>query len=155
MEQLSGPSSLGVAPASEEEGGGGISVLQIISILRCYWVASLITALVLVVVSFVVIKLMPKSYVATATLIFNYENKDVLADRTFPGGGAAGTYIPTQIELILSRVVLDPVVERLKLTTDPEFVRGFAGSPAALNEVVANALHDVLTVTPGTGGQLL
>jgi uncharacterized protein involved in exopolysaccharide biosynthesis len=143
-----------LGPTAEDEAAGGISVLQIISILRCYWIASLVTVVVLIAVSFVAIKLLPKSYVATATLIFNYENKDVLAGREFPVA-QAGTYIPTQIELILSRVVLDPVVGRLELTSDPEFVRGFGGSPAALNEVVANNLHDVLQVTPGTGGQLL
>ena len=143
-----------LGPAAEDETAGGISVLQIISILRCYWKASAITVVALIAVSFLVIKLLPKSYVSTATLIFNYENKDVLAGRDFPSS-QAGTYIPTQIELILSQVVLDPVVDRLKLTADPEFVRGFSGTPAALNEVVTNNLHDVLTVTPGTGGQLL
>jgi polysaccharide biosynthesis transport protein len=143
-----------LGPAAEDEAAGGISILQIISILRCYWIASAITVVSLIAVSFGVIKLLPKSYMATATLIFNYENKDVLAARDFPVA-QAGTYIPTQIELILSRVVLDPVVERLKLTSDPEFVRGFGGTPGALNEVVANNLHDVLQVTPGTGGQLL
>ena len=143
-----------LGPAAEDETAGGISVLQIISILRCYWKASAITVVALIAVSFLVIKLLPKSYVSTATLIFNYENKDVLAGREFPSS-QAGTYIPTQIELILSQVVLDPVVDRLKLTADPEFVRGFSGTPAALNEVVTNNLHDVLTVTPGTGGQLL
>ncbi|HWM65618.1 MAG TPA: GumC family protein [Steroidobacteraceae bacterium] len=140
--------------AAEDETAGGISVQQIISILRHYWIASAITAVVLIALSFVVIKMLPKSYVATATLIFNYENKDVLAGREFPVG-QAGTYIPTQIELILSRVVLEPVVERLKLTSDPEFARGFQGAPGALSEVVTNNLHDILTVQPGTGGQLL
>jgi uncharacterized protein involved in exopolysaccharide biosynthesis len=148
---LAGP--LG-AVVAEDETAGGISVQQIISILRHYWIASAITAVVLIAISFVFIKLLPKQYLATATLIFNYENKDVLAGREFPVG-QAGTYIPTQIELILSRVVLEPVVERLELTTDPEFARGFQGATAAINEVVTNNLHDVLTVQPGTGGQLL
>ncbi len=145
--------SLG-AVAADDEAAGGMSILQVLSILRYYWIASAITVVALMVLSAGVIKLLPKSYIATATLIFNYENKDVLANREFPAA-QAGTYIPTQIELILSRVVLDPVVERLKLTSDPQFVRGFGGTPAALNEVVGNALHDILTVTPGTGGQLL
>jgi len=74
-------------------------VQQIISILRHYWIASAITAVVLIALSFVVIKMLPKSYVATETLIFNYENKDVLAGREFPVGQLVRT-IPTQIELI-------------------------------------------------------
>ncbi|MBS0419111.1 MAG: hypothetical protein JSR66_15485 [Proteobacteria bacterium] len=148
------PGSTGAPLMAEDESAGGISIRQITSILRHYWVASLLTFLGLVVLSFVAIKALPKQYTATATLIFNYENKDVLANREFPAG-QAGTYIPTQIELILSRVVLNPVAQRLKLTTDPEFARGFQGTPSALNELVTNNLHDQLSVLPGTGGQLL
>ena len=152
---LAGPHGAGAASMmSDEESAGGISIRQIVSILRHYWVASAITVVALIALSFGFIKLLPKQYSATATLIFNYENKDVLANREFPAG-QAGTYIPTQVELILSRVVLDPVAQRLRLTTDPYFVRGFQGSPSALNEIVTNNLHDSLTVTPGTGGQLL
>jgi polysaccharide biosynthesis transport protein len=148
------PGSTGAPMMADEESAGGISIRQITSILRCYWLASVLTVVGLVVLSFGVIKMMPKQYTATATLIFNYENKDVLANREFPAG-QAGTYIPTQVELILSRVVLDPVAQRLRLTSDPEFVRGFQGSPSALNEIVTNNLHDALAVIPGTGGQLL
>lgn len=146
--------SLPAGGGGEEGGGLGMSVMQIIGILRAYWIASLATVVGLVCVGFVAIKLLPKQYEATATLIFNYENKDVLAGREFPVGQAS-TYIPTQMELILSRVVLQPVVDRLKLTEDPSFTRGFAGTPAALNEVVTNNLRDQLLVVPSVGGQLL
>jgi len=152
---LAGPPGSTAAPMmGDDESAGGISIRQIVSIVRCYWLASLLTFVGLVVLSFGLIKMMPKQYLATATLIFNYENKDVLANREFPAG-QAGTYIPTQVELILSRVVLDPVAQRLRLNTDPEFTRGFQGTPSAVNEIVTNNLHDALAVIPGTGGQLL
>jgi uncharacterized protein involved in exopolysaccharide biosynthesis len=142
-------------PLQEEQGSGGISVLQIVAILRCYWKHILISIVGLIALSFVVIKLLPKSYMATATLMFHYENKDVLAGREFPAAGGAGSFMTTQIELIMSRVVLQPVVDRLKLTTDKAFVSGYVGTPAAVNEVAVNALHDIMQVQPGTGGQLL
>ncbi len=138
----------------EDEPAGGMSLAQVLCIVRAYWGTSIVTAMALIAISFVVIKLLPKEYVATATLIVNVENKDVLAGRQFPEG-QANTYIPTQIELILSRVVLQPVVERLNLTADQEFSRGFTGSPTALKEVVANNLHDSLLVTQGINSQLL
>jgi polysaccharide biosynthesis transport protein len=141
-------------PADEESNQGGMSLAQIISILRAYRWHVIITVTALVLASAVVIKLLPKVYVATATLIVNYENKDVLADRNFPTG-EVNTFIPTQIELITSRVVLQPVVQQLKLTTDPQFTHGFVGIPAALNEVVTKNLHDSLQVTQGVGSQLL
>lgn len=138
----------------EEAPSAGISISQLLCILRAYRWHILVSAVVLVLVCAVVIKLLPKSYVATATLIVNYENKDPLAGREFPSG-ETNTYIPTQIELILSRVVLQPVVDRFKLTSDEGFTHGFRGSTAAVNEVVTKSLHDSLTVTQGVGSRLL
>jgi polysaccharide biosynthesis transport protein len=138
----------------EESGAGGMSVAQIVCILRAYWRHSLVIVIALVALSFGAIKMLPKSYVATATLIVNFESKDPLAGREFVGGGG-NTYIPTQIELIMSQVVLGPVVGRLKLTSDPQFTRGFVGTPAALNEVVTRNLHDRVQVQQGVSSQLL
>jgi succinoglycan biosynthesis transport protein ExoP len=143
------------AAGFEESSAGGMSMSQVISILRVYWLKSLIAFVALVAVMFVVIKLMPKVYVATVTLIVNFDNKDPLAGRDFAGGQQANSYVPTQIELILSRVVLQPVADRLRLTAENDFTHGFAGSPAALNEVVTKNLHDVLQVQQGVNSQLL
>ena len=146
--------SVPMPPADEESSQGGISVQQVICILRAYKWHSVITVIVLSCLAFVAVKLLPKIYVATATLIVNYENKDPLAGRDFPSG-EQNSFVPTQIELIMSRVVLQPVVERLGLTTDREFTKGFSGPPAALMEVVTKALHDSLLVQQGMGSQLL
>jgi uncharacterized protein involved in exopolysaccharide biosynthesis len=131
-----------------------MSLAQIVCILRAYWRHSLIALFALILMSFGAIKMLPKSYVATATLIVNFESKDPLAGREFVGGGG-NTYIPTQIELIMSQAVLGPVVDRLKLTSDPEFTRGFLGSTAALKEVVTRNLRDKVQVQQGASSQLL
>jgi polysaccharide biosynthesis transport protein len=146
--------TLPMPPGDEESGHGGMSLAQVISIVRAYRWHIVISVATLVLLSAIIIKLLPKVYVATATLIVNYENKDVLAGRDFPVG-EANTYIPTQIELITSRVVLNPVIQQLKLTTDPQFTNGFVGPPAALNEVVAKNLQAALQVLQGVGSQLL
>src|SRR5262249_12567504 len=65
------------------------------------------------------------------------------------------TYVPTQIELILSRVVLLPVADKLQLTSDREFTHGFVGTPVALQEVVTKNLHDALQVQQGINSQWL
>jgi uncharacterized protein involved in exopolysaccharide biosynthesis len=101
-----------------------------------------------------IIKLLPKVYVATATLIINYDNKDALAGREFPAG-ETNTFVPTQIELIMSRVILQPVAERLKLNEDRQFTRGFVGPPNAVMEVVTRNLQAALQVQQGIGSQLL
>ena len=141
-------------PLEEDSPHSGMSLAQVICILRAYWVHSLITFVVLASLLAVAIKLLPKVYVATATLIVNYGNKDPLAGRDFSTADQS-TYVPTQIELIMSRVVLRPVVSRLQLTSDKEFTGGFVGPPEAVNEVVIKNLHDSLQVLPAPGGQLL
>jgi succinoglycan biosynthesis transport protein ExoP len=142
-------------PSLEESSQDGMSLTQVVSILRAYWKQSLISCGALVAVMFVAIKLMPKIFVATVTLIVNFENRDPLAGREFAGGQQANTYVPTQIELILSPVVLQPVVDRLQLTSDKAFTHGFEGSPLALREVVTKNLHDALNVQQGVNSQLL
>jgi len=142
------------APVDEESSQAGMSLMQAVSILRSYRWYSLVSIGALIVLFGVGIKLLPKVFVATSTLIVNYENKDPLAGRDFPTG-QVGTYVPTQIELIMSRVVLEPVVEQLHLTSDEQFTHGFVGTPAALKEVVTKNLHDSLQVQQGVGSQLL
>jgi polysaccharide biosynthesis transport protein len=146
--------TLPAAGGDEESPAGGMSVAQVICILRAHWKYSAIILVTLTVLIGIGIKLMPKVFVAQATLIVNYEDKDPLAGRDF-ATGAGATFVPTQIELILSRVVLQPVVTKLQLTTDKEYARGFHGTPEALNEIVTKNLQNSLIVQPGAGSQLL
>jgi uncharacterized protein involved in exopolysaccharide biosynthesis len=132
---------------------GGMSVTQVLCILKAYWKYALLTAVSLLLLTAIVVKLLPKSYVATATLIVNDEKKDPLAARDL--NGIENTYIPTQIELIQSRVVLQPVAVRLGLNKDPEFVRGFSGPPDALREMVTKNILQSMQVQQGTGSLLL
>jgi succinoglycan biosynthesis transport protein ExoP len=143
------------APTFEESAQGGMSIAQVICIVRAYWLHSLISFVVLACLMFVAIKLMPKVFVATVTLIVNYQNQDPLAGRDFAGGQGGVSFIPTQMELIMSRVVLQPVADKLKLASDPAFTHGFRGSPIALNEIVTKNLHDALVVQQGFNSQLL
>lgn len=142
-------------PAFEEEAPSpGMSLAQIVCILRAYWRHSVFALVALVLASGLVIKLLPKSYVATATLIVNHGDRDPLATTDLPPGWQ-NTFIPTQIELIRSAVVLQPVIDRLHLMQNPEFTRGFTGSPSALRETVLTHLYNALKVYQGTGSDLL
>jgi uncharacterized protein involved in exopolysaccharide biosynthesis len=141
-------------PSDEESGRGGMSPAQAIAIIRAYRWHAVIATVALICLSAGIIKLLPKVYVATATLIINYDNKDALAGREFPAG-ETNTFVPTQIELIMSRVILQPVAERLKLNEDRQFTRGFVGPPNAVMEVVTRNLQAALQVQQGIGSQLL
>jgi succinoglycan biosynthesis transport protein ExoP len=147
--------TLPALPSEEEQSaGGGISVTQVVTILRAYWKLSVIAALACISIGAVDIKLMPKKYVATATLLVNKDQTDPLAGRD-GANGLETTFIPTQIELISSRIVLQPVVEKLNLLADPEFKAGFAGPRDAMLEAVVRNLVEAVQVQQGVGSQLL
>ena len=140
--------------ADEDVSSPGMSVAQAMSILRAHLKTSLIAFSSLVLASGLVIKILPHSYVATATLIVNHSDNNPLAAPVFAGGLEA-TFIPTQIELIQSPAVLQPVIDQLHLMSDPEWRHGFNGPAAALQEAVLTELSKALNVTPGAGSDLL
>lgn len=144
-----------VMPAVDEDlSSPGISLAQAMGILRAHLRQSVIAFIALVLVFAALIRILPHSYVATATLIVDRGENNPLAAPVFPGGLEA-TFIPTQIELIQSPAVLEPVIDELHLMSDPEWRDGFTGPPAVLQESVLTELAQSLTVTPGSGSDLL
>jgi len=141
-------------PADEQETGGGFSIMQLVQILRAYMWLSIAIFIVLAGLAFVAIKLLPKSYEATAALIVNSDNIDPLAGRNQPMG-LTYTFFPTQVELINNSVVLGPVVDKLNLQTDKRFTGGFVGDANATKDVVLANLRGALRVQQGTNSQLL
>jgi uncharacterized protein involved in exopolysaccharide biosynthesis len=133
-----------------------MSLTQVLSIVRAHWRASLIIWLSVTSIAAVGIKLLPRTFVSTATLIVDTGAKDPLAGQEFPLALLA-SYAATQTELIQSPEVLLEVVSRLDLTTDPEFVADFRGNadPNSLRDYVERNLAAALQVDQGRGGQLI
>jgi polysaccharide biosynthesis transport protein len=132
----------------------GMSVAQFVAILLAYWKQIVVITLATTVLGAMIIKLLPKTYTATVTLIVNSDVKDALAGRDFPVEMIAN-YVSTQIELMTSPIVLQPVVQRLDLVHDMDFTAGFSGSADALREFVEKNLAAAIQVERGIGGQLL
>jgi uncharacterized protein involved in exopolysaccharide biosynthesis len=140
---------------SENEAGGGISLTQIVTIARAYWKQSLMITAAVTLVAAAAIKVLPKTFTSTATLIVNIENGDPLAAKQVPDAGL-GSYVATQTELMTSPVILLPVVDRLKLTEDPRYIAGLRSTdPEAKRQFAEKALADEIQVEIGRGGQLL
>lgn len=138
----------------EEVQGSGFTIMQVVNMVWAHaWISAGLFVL-LAALSYLAIKSLPKSYNATAALIVHADDVDPLAGRNF-SIGQAGTFFPTQVELINNIVMLQPVVERLKLYEDQEFTGGFVGDSKALNDVVVSNLRQKLEVKPGAGSQLL
>ena len=102
----------------------GLSLAQIFSIV---WAHRRLTIfIVIMVLSFTALglALWPRTYTAMVTLMVNYEVNDPLNGKELPVG-QVGSYIATQIELMQTPEVLLAVVDRLKLTLNKEYVRGY------------------------------
>jgi protein tyrosine kinase modulator len=136
----------------------GMSVVQFITIGRAYWKQSVAIALTTIMLAAVGIKLLPKTYTATATLIVS-RNSDPLAAQLTPdqiGNGNNVNNATTQMELMTSPIVLLPVVDKLGLTANKDFVDGFrGGSTSALRDYAERTLAKRVETDTGRGGELI
>ena len=143
-----------LAMIPEQASHQSLSVVQVFTIVRAYWKQITVIAFAVAFLGAVVIKLLPKTFTATATLIVSSDVTDPLAGRDFPVEMIAN-YVSTQVELMTSPIVLLPVVQRLNLMEDKDFTAGFSGSGEALQEFVQKNLAAAIRVDRGIGGQLL
>jgi succinoglycan biosynthesis transport protein ExoP len=133
----------------------GLSVAQIIAIMLSYWKQTLLIIGAAILFTLAVVKFLPKSYTATATLIVNSNMKDPLAGQEFQEGSVYN-YVQTQTELILSPIVLLPVIDKLNLVEDQNFAGGSGtNNSKALREIIENKLSTSLDVQTGRGGHLI
>jgi uncharacterized protein involved in exopolysaccharide biosynthesis len=131
----------------------GLSVAQITAIVAANRKISAIVAIVIIALAAVAIKLIPKSYDATATIMINYEVNDPLGGKEFPLN-LLENYIATQIEIIKSREVLLPVTEQLQLVSNKDFTAGYNGLGSQADWAMEQ-LARRLTIAQGAGTQLV
>jgi len=132
----------------------GVSLQQVLAISKSFWKQSLVIAAVVFVVISILGIMKPKTYIATATLLVNYEINDPLGGKEFPLA-LIGNWISTQMELIASPVVLLPVVDRLQLDKEKKYVAGVKGGPDAMRTAAEAVLEKNLGVDQGRYGSQL
>jgi uncharacterized protein involved in exopolysaccharide biosynthesis len=131
----------------------GITMKQVSSILMAYRRQFMLIALACTFVAVILALTLPKSYTAQATVLVNYEANE--GARQGPAE-LFTSYMLTQIALIQSRDVLLSVIDKLGLTADPEFTRGYSTSrPGTLRDWVETQLRKNLEIEQGKGIQLL
>jgi uncharacterized protein involved in exopolysaccharide biosynthesis len=132
----------------------GLSLAQLFAIVWAHRKRSLLIALSIVVLAGAVSKMLPKTYSASASLMVNYEINDPLGGREFPIG-LLGSYMSTQVALMQSSEVLQPVVDRLGLTENPKYAAGHRGGEETLREWVERKLSKNLSIEQGRFGSQL
>ena len=130
-----------------------LSRAQVLAILRAHRRHTIIIALALLAATVVIVKLLPKSYTAQATVLVNFESND--GTRQAPPD-LFTSYQLTQVELLQNREVLLSVIDRLGLTQDPEFTTGFKNDGVnTLRDWVEKQLRANVVAEQGKGIQLL
>lgn len=132
----------------------GLSIQQVIAILRAFWKQSLAIGAVVFVLIAIAGILKPKTYRATATLLVSYDINDPLGGKEFPLA-LLGSYLATQIELLSSPVVLMPVVDKLKLNENKKYIAGVKGGPDVLRAAAERAIEKNLVIEQGRNGSQL
>ncbi|MDP9014189.1 MAG: GumC family protein [Pseudomonadota bacterium] len=142
------------APPLQGFASPGLSLQQVFSILRAYRLQTLMIIVAVSVVMAGIIKAMPKTYTATATVMFNPEGNDPLA-----GNQGSSTpmfnYMSTESQLMLSPEVLLAVIDKLKLTQDENYAAGYAGDGSGLRDWVRENLVKGLDIQLGAFGSQL
>ena len=133
----------------------GPSLAQIFAIVWAYRMLSLAIVLVALSATAVAMTLWPRTYTATATLIVSYEVNDPNNGKELPVG-QVGSYIATQVELMQTQELLLTVVDRLDLTRNPQYLRGYRSDSGTPREWAAAAVAKSLAVYQSQrGGQLI
>jgi uncharacterized protein involved in exopolysaccharide biosynthesis len=133
----------------------GPSLAQMFSVLRAY--RALIATIVALVLAAALVAILfwPRTYVATVTLMVNYEVNDPLNGKELPVGQVA-SYISTQVELMQTPEVILAVVDRLKLVNDPDYANGYSDTGGSLrNWVAAKVVKNLAVYQSQRGGQLI
>jgi uncharacterized protein involved in exopolysaccharide biosynthesis len=140
------------SPADDAQ--SGLSLAQLWSIARAYRVQIAIIAICIIAGTAVVIKLMPKTYSSTATLMVNYASNDpMVADGL--ATGPLGAYISTEMELMQSAGVLVTVVDQLNLTSDKNYTAGYRPGVGDLRQWAAEVVGKNLEIEQGRFGSQL
>lgn len=145
------PPPVSMVPA--EFAQSSLSVAQIHALLRAHLRQAIMVFVVLVVATVIIVKQLPKSYTAQATVLVNFESND--GTRQAPPDMYTN-YLLTQVALLQNREELLAVIDRLGLTRDPEFAAGFKNDGInTLRDWVEKNLRGALAVEQGKGLQLL
>ncbi len=133
----------------------GLSLSQILAIVWAHRRLSILIVLLVCSITALALAFWPRTYTATTALMVNYEVNDPSNGKELPVMQVSN-YIATQVELMQSPSVLLTVVDRLNLTRDEDYARGFRGDTGTLRDWVAAKVAKALTVAQSPlGSQLI
>lgn len=128
-----------------------MNLSQFLLVLQARKKILLVTLMITVLATIVVSLVLPKTYLATSTMLLNYKGVDPLTGITMPGQLLPG-YMATQIDIIGSKNVALRVVDQLQLAKSPAVIEQFndvAEGRGSIRDWLAELLQKKLEVLPG------
>ncbi len=122
---------------------------QVFTIVRAYWRQTLIIVVAFSCVMGLIIKIMPKTYVATTTMMVNPDGNDVLGNTAQASQTPLFNYMSTEAQLMMSPEVLLPVIDKLNLTHNADYAAGYSGNGSTLRDWVRENLAKNVDVQLG------
>lgn len=133
-----------------------MSLTQFLLALRARYKIVFLILLLTVAAAAGVSSILPKSYVATSSLVVNYKGVDPVTGLSLPAQLMPG-YIATQVDIIKSKGLALKVVDDLKLTEKPQLQKKYkeaeGGEP--IRDWIADLLVSKLGVVPARDSSVL
>ncbi|TAK61992.1 chain length determinant protein EpsF [Methylobacter sp.] len=123
---------------------------QFINILLSHRLIILSVLMMTIITTLIVSLLLPKQYVATTTIVVDQRSVDPVTGATLPPAQLLPTYMATQVDVIASRNVAHKVVEKLKLSENPQMQTDFAKAKSTgdIKDWIADLLLKKLEIRP-------
>ena len=121
---------------------GGLGFTQLFHIFKAYLLFIVIVVAVTIALTLAVLKVVPKTYEATAAIIVDFQSDDSAGGGRLPPHLEAN-YLATQVDIITSQIVMLKVVERMQLADDPKMQEAYAATEqiGTLNDFVIEKLQ--------------
>ncbi len=131
---------------------------QLIRILWAHRLTSFYILTAVLAVTIAASLLLPKKYKAESAIVVDVRGNDPLTQEGAMPAQLASSYLATQVDVIASHNVALKVVDRIKLASDPEFIRKFQEAhdgAGSLRDWGADVLLKSLTVRPSRDSNVI
>jgi len=127
-----------------------MTIAQLLSILKARWISAIVVALLTIGATVAASLLMPKSYTATASVVLDIRSPDPIVGMPM-NGLASPSYMATQVDILTSERVAQRVVQKLRLTENPEMRKRWnedTGGKGNFEAWIADIFQKKLDVKP-------
>lgn len=137
-----------------------MNLSQFLLALRARYKIIALVLVITVITTAIVSLVLPKSYVATTSLVVNYKGVDAVTGMALPAQLMPG-YVATQVDIVKSKGVALKAVDSLKLADNPDvkaqFISDTGGGPEAgtVRDWLADLLLDKIDVVPARDSSVL